>query len=142
VSGYITNVGDGDVIDTYHFDGLANLSNSAPLTVSPQAGRPEQGFQLTPSNIGGRTVYQFGNALSTAQLIDDDGTGSGKISLYHVNNAPNQKWWLATDGRVPSGAFYLHNQQFSDCLTDNGAGQALSTKPCASGNKAQEWYLP
>ncbi|MBS2551456.1 protein kinase [Catenulispora sp. NL8] len=142
-TGYITNVGDADVIDTYHYDGLANLSDSAPLTVEAQAaGQPEETFQVTPSVIDGVTVYQFGNALSTKELIDDDGSGDGKISLYHVNNAPNQKWWLATDGRVPPGAYYLHNQQFSDCLTDNGSGQALSTKPCASGNKAQEWYLP
>jgi hypothetical protein len=51
-------------------------------------------------------------------------------------------WWLATDSSLPSGAFYLHNQQFSDCLTDNGVGQAISVKPCVAGNKAQEWYLP
>jgi serine/threonine-protein kinase len=142
-SGYITNVGDGAAIDVYGTSAGAPIYNDgAQLTVEPQAGRTGQTFQATASSANGQTVYEFGDNLDTNQLLDDDGAGSGRISLYHGHGGANQMWWLATDSSLPSGAFYLHNQQFSDCLTDNGVGQAISVKPCVAGNKAQEWYLP
>jgi hypothetical protein len=142
-SGYITNVGDGDAIDVYgNSSGAPQYGDGSQLAPQTPAGRTGQTFQATAVNFNGQTVYQFGDNLDTNQLIDEDGNGDGGVSLFHNHGAANQMWWLATDPSLPSGAFYIHNQQFSNCLTDNGPGQAISVKPCVSGNKAQEWYLP
>ena len=76
-------------------------------------------------------------------MLDADSSGNGKIALWHCScGNTNQLWWLARDANMPAGSFYLHNEKFNDCLTDNGPGQALSLKPCTTGNKAQQWYLP
>jgi hypothetical protein len=142
-SGFITDVGDGDAIDVFgNSSGAPVYSDGAQLTVEPQSGRTGQTFQATALTANGQTVYEFGDNLDTNQLLDDDGTGDGRISLYHGHSAANQMWWLSTDSSLPSGAFYIHNDQFNHCLTDNGAGQAISATPCVAGNKAQEWYLP
>ncbi|NUP51503.1 MAG: protein kinase [Catenulispora sp.] len=142
-SGQITNVGDGDSIDVFgNPAGAPQFGDGSAVTVEPPSGRPGQTFQATAATAGGRTVYQFGDSLDPGQVIDADSTGTGKIALYRSLGNPNQQWWLANDANTPKGAFYLHNEKFNDCLTDNGAGKPVTLKPCVPGDKAQQWYLP
>lgn len=109
----------------------------------PPAGRQGQTFQATAYTYNGQTVYQFGDGLDTNQVIDADASGNGQITLWHCScGNTNQLWWLARDANMPAGAYYIHNERFGDCLTYNGQQQSLSLKPCATGNKAQQWYLP
>jgi hypothetical protein len=141
-SGYVTNVGDGDAIDVYGTSAGAPIYNDgAQLTVEPAAGRTGQTFQATALTSHGQTVYEFGDALDTNQLIS--ASAGGKVTLAHCAcSSPSQMWWLSQDSSTPGGAFSINNQAAGQCLTDNGPSNELSLKPCVVGNKAQQWYLP
>ncbi|MFD0630451.1 protein kinase domain-containing protein [Catenulispora yoronensis] len=141
-TGMLTNVGDGGAIDVYgNSTGAPIYTDGSTLGVQGTSNRQGQTFQMTATTVGGQTTYQFGDGLDTNQMIQAD--GGGKIVLYHCScGDAGQVWWLSRDSAMPSGAYYVHSSRYGDCLTDNGMGADVSLKPCTSGSKAQQWYLP
>ncbi|MFI6981809.1 protein kinase [Embleya sp. NPDC050154] len=125
--GAITSVADGQRIGL-----VADGPGGGKEVV--MGGHPQYGWVHTVStwdtfstcNLDGPALGQpYGNAERPELAV-----GFG----YSTN------WRLA--GAPTAGAVYIKDYMGQNCLTNNGAGKALSVVACTPGNKYQQWRIP
>lgn len=99
--------------------------------------------------MGGHTQYGWVHAVSTWDTFSTCSLsgpalgqpyGNAERPELAVGFGYSTNWRLA--GAPTAGAVYIKDYMGQNCLTNNGAGKALSVVACTPGNKYQQWRIP
>ncbi|MYW02342.1 hypothetical protein GT354_29545, partial [Streptomyces sp. SID3343] len=99
--------------------------------------------------MGGHTQYGWVHSVSTWDTFNPCSlSGPALAQPYGKPERPELAagFGYSTNWRLveapTSGAVYIKDYQGQNCLTNNGAGKALSVVSCTPGNKYQQWRIP
>ncbi|MFJ9520173.1 protein kinase [Kitasatospora sp. NPDC101801] len=123
---YVTGVGSGMKL------GLAG--DPVAGTTAVMGGRTEFGWMRSDQGPGG-WYYLYPCNLAKPMLVQ--GMGDGAVEVNPDFSALTS-WGLINTG---SGSIYLKDYSSSLCMTDNGAGKAVTMQTCTPGNKSQQWRV-
>lgn len=99
--------------------------------------------------MGGHTQYGWVHTVSTWDTFSTCSLSGPALGQPYGNAARPElavgfghstNWRLAE--APTAGAVYIKDYMGQNCLTNNGAGKALSVVACTPGNKYQQWRIP